>query len=889
MVLGVTALLALPPAALAGSGIFRGAGITTIPSNASGIAAEDVDGDGLVDVVTSNAGPGGNEVAALLGDGDGGFFGPERIALDHLPYGMLLTDLDGDGIHDLTLAFGDRDGIAVMKGRGDEDLFDPPGEVMPAGQRPRRVATAELTGDAVVDLVVANEGGDSVPGSVAILRGVGGGRYEIIPQVDPGNPDQTVSALETDLGTRGVAIGDLDDDLHPDVVAINTFADSASIFAGSGGGAFSPHDDLTFGRNPSDLRLVDLDADDVLDLVVAETNEDAVAVRLGVGDGRFAPASSLRVGVAPTQLAIGDLDGDQVLDIVTANTRSGDVSVLLGDGTGGFGRARTYVADAEPFALTLADFDADGLPEPIVAAQGQSGSAAMLRNRGGGVLHAPEAVAVGAGPEGVAAADVDGDALVDLVVSRPDGLTILRALAGGGFGAPSLLPLAGRGIGVVARDLDGDGWADLAVADHLNHRLAVAFATGGGRFAAFDSYPVEQQPGALTAGDFNGDGRLDLATAAIGPPVRVSVLLQRPGGRFDAARSVELVGEMTPAGIAALDANCDGHDDLVVANQASRSVSVLRSAGDGTFSVVQTVPASQAGEGPASVAVADFDRDGVDDFAVGNFHVPPSSRGVRTFRGSCTTGAFTAQSSVLAGDAIGAMVARDLTGDGLVDIGVANQSANVIRVLSGRGDGTFIVNTADIVGRMPIAMAAGDVDGDGQYDAVTVNGDASSANLSVLTSCVGEAHCRSLPPRPARLRGDGNGDARRSAADLVAVAAEVMDGDGAAVESVGGNRSAESMDGVDGNGDGWVDAQDRVATTRLIFVADAPRDGQDVPPPEAAQAPGADVQLLAPIDKVWNVAASGDDVGGAMGMWPTRQCADPRDPSVTETVQSGRF
>src|SRR5713226_1817210 len=66
---------------------------------------------------------------------------------------------------------------------------------------------------------------------------------------------------------------------------------------------------------------------------------------------------------------------------------------------------------------------------------------------------------------------------------------------------------------------------------------------------------------------------------------------------FDAGRG--------PYSVAVGDFNGDGHLDLAVANAGSGTVSVLLGNGDGSFQTARNFP---AGSGPRSVAVGDFER-----------------------------------------------------------------------------------------------------------------------------------------------------------------------------------------------------------------------------------------------------------------------------------------
>src|SRR5215510_8638865 len=136
-------------------------------------------------------------------------------------------------------------------------------------------------------------------------------------------------------------------------------------------------------------------------------------------------------------------------------------------------------------------------------------------------------------------------------------------------------------------------------------------------FLVSGQFGAGPDPVSVAVGDFNGDGVQDLVVANSGDfdSGNISVLLGNGDGTFQAA--VNFGAGNNPSSIAVGDFNGDGIQDLTVAHGffGSNSVSVLLGNGDGTF---QEAVNFGAGIFPVSVAVGDFNGDGRPDLAVAN-------------------------------------------------------------------------------------------------------------------------------------------------------------------------------------------------------------------------------------------------------------------------------
>jgi hypothetical protein len=343
-----------------------------------------------------------------------------------------------------------------------------------------------------------------------------------------------------------------------------------------------------------------------------------------------------------------------------------------------------------------------------------------------------QAIPAGSYPDAIVAGDFNGDHRTDLAVAN-DGDNTVSVLMGNGDG--TFQPQVTYAVGIspesmVAGDFRGDGRTDLAVANSWDGTVSVLLGNGDGTFQPQVTYAVGQDPRAITAGDFTGDGHLDLAVANVQGNT-VSVLLGNGDGTFQPQVTYP-VGR-APSAITAGDFTGDGHLDLAVVNYPGLSpnpgtVSVLLGNGDGAFRPGGTYT---VGADPGSIVAGDFTGSGRVDLAVTNF----GNAGVG-FPGSVSVllgngdGTFQPQATYGVGQTPQSLVAGDFTGDGRLDLVVADRDADEVSVLLGNGDGTFRPQVTYPVGTGPISLVAGEFRKNGHLDLAVAN--INSNNVSVL-------------------------------------------------------------------------------------------------------------------------------------------------------------
>ncbi len=347
-----------------------------------------------------------------------------------------------------------------------------------------KVELADIDGDGLVDILLANGAGYSSPDgpelSRAFLNKGPGMQFEDVGPAVFGDPAQT----------RVLKVRDVDNDGAPDIFMGNSFGEPSRLYLGDGMGGYTHAPDQLPAVTPSvgDLELGDVDGDGDLDVVLADWGpgdaggEGGVTqLWLGDGAGSFTDATATNMPNIKVswswELEFADVDNDHDLDVlVSCKTCSGSF-LFNNDGAGVFTDASDKLPQfANNYEFEPIDLTGDGFVDLITINDGPMAREHILVGDGmGGFTDAtadlwPDDANVAGDDNMVAYLDYESDGDADFVVCGLFGNDD-RLLLNDGSGHLTLVPDAfmpansSGSLGVAVADLNNDKKLDVAFSE----------------------------------------------------------------------------------------------------------------------------------------------------------------------------------------------------------------------------------------------------------------------------------------------------------------------------------------------------------------------------------------------------------------------------------------
>jgi hypothetical protein len=381
----------------------------------------------------------------------------------------------------------------------------------------------------------------------------------------------------------------------------------------------------------------------------------------------------------------------------------------------GFGPVVNIFTGGRPSFLAVGDFNRDGKPDLVVPT---TEKLLIFLGQGDGsfVPHTvPLPPSLHLHPDFVAVGDFNNDGRQDLALTNIDpdkginlGVFILLGNGDGTFGTPKPVALSAGAGSITVGDFDGDGNQDLVLTFFSGLEMQVFHGDGLGQFVGPIRTIETKCAGAngVVVGDFNHDGKQDLAVTFY--PTQVTRDPKDRNRGFIDVFYGDGKGNFTevshlPAGIpyapAVGDFNRDGKQDLAVGNFSGDDVKIWLADSKGRFNDTPSTFSVTSLSNPLCVAVGDFNNDGkldlvMSDQGLGN---AGNSGSVGVLMGD-GAGGFTPGANIPVGGPLPhgessarnrTVVVADFNRDGRMDLATANWGTQNISILLNRTCGCF--------------------------------------------------------------------------------------------------------------------------------------------------------------------------------------------------------
>jgi len=327
--------------------------ISTNVDGATNLATGDFNDDGNLDLCVGAENI--NLPTLFLGDGSGNFL--EILLEDNgsvsNPEAYLAGDVDGDGLLDLVTASQNDNKLAWFKQKPElvsdlENPFEDQQVINKPASRVNDLVAADLDGDGKDDLLTT----EGSSGRVAWYKNnlpEAFGEHEVL--------------LDLNEGLAGLDAGDIDGDGTMDIVVSNVQDSSVVLYYNQGGGTSFSEAIIDQGLDgPYGPVLADLDNDGDLDILQSSGWDETVYIYPNLGAGTFGGRITLcNDCLFSTAIAAKDLNGDNLPEVLVYVGQNQEVVIYENLGNLTFGIPELIIDNINGCRdIQFSDFDNDG-------------------------------------------------------------------------------------------------------------------------------------------------------------------------------------------------------------------------------------------------------------------------------------------------------------------------------------------------------------------------------------------------------------------------------------------------------------------------------------------------------------------------------------------------